>query len=201
MPAVDENVIAIADSYATALLELSEERGVSAQILDELAELTAGMERDEGLRDFLTSAAIDDDERSRVMEKAFRGKINDLLLDALLVMNAKGRSPIIPVVHERFRLALARAHGEVDVEVTTASPLSRKLRNRLLEVLGRITGKKPMLVETVDESLLGGLVVQIGDQKLNGSVARRLELLRESFRARASREIHAGKEYFELIEG
>jgi F-type H+-transporting ATPase subunit delta len=174
---------------------------MSAQILGELAELTAGMEREESLRNLLTSAAIDDDERGRVMEKAFRGRISDLLLDALLVMNTKGRSPIIPVIHERFRLALARTRGEVDVQVTTACPLNRRLRNRLLEVLGQVTGKKPMLVETVDESLLGGLVVQIGDQKLNSSVARRLELLRESFRSRASREIHAGKEYFDVVEG
>jgi F-type H+-transporting ATPase subunit delta len=197
MATVDDSVIAIADSYATALLELAEESGVSQQILDELAELTAGLRWDDALRDFLSSAAVDDDERARVMERVFRGKMSDLLLNTLLVMNSKGRSSIIPVVHERYRLALSRVRGELDVKVTTALPLNRKLRNRLVEVLGQVTGKKPVLVETVDESVLGGLAVQIGDEKLDGTVARRLELLRESFRHRASREIHAGSAYFE----
>ena len=201
MPTLDENVIAIADAYATALLELTEQRGLSDATLDELVALTEGMERDETLREFMTSAAIDDDVRCRTMEKAFRGRMSDLLLNTLQVMNAKGRSSIVSAVRDRFRLALARVRGQVDVQVTTAYPLTSKLRRRLVDILGRLTGRQPVLFERVDESVLGGLVVQIGDEKLDASVSRQMQLLRESLKERASREIHAGKEYFETTEG
>jgi F-type H+-transporting ATPase subunit delta len=197
MPTLDENVIAIADAYATALLDLTEQRGVSDATLDELVSLTEGMERDETLREFMTSAAIDDDVRCRTMEKVFRGRLSDLLLNTLQVMNAKGRSSIVSAVRDRFRLALARVRGQVDVQVTSAYPLTSKLRRRLVDILGRLTGKQPILFERLDESVLGGLVVQIGDEKLDASVSRQIELLRGSLKERASREIQAGKKSFE----
>ena len=79
--------------------------------------------------------------------------------------------------------------------VTSAVPLGADARERLTKAMQARTGKKPQLIERVDESLLGGLVVQVGDEKLDCSVAHRLATLRESFRERASREIQAGTAY------
>ncbi|MHC4067379.1 MAG: ATP synthase F1 subunit delta [Planctomycetota bacterium] len=197
MPATDDTVIAIADAYAEALLELSESQGNSDRILAELAELAACFEKDAAVADFFSSPAVDDQTRQDALEKMFRGRLNDLLVDALCVLNSKGRASIVPAVYERFRLALERVRGEVDVQVTSAHPLTSKLRDRLREVLGRQTGRRPRLIERVDPAMLGGLVVQIGDEKLDCSAARRLQLLGQAFRERASREIHAGKAYFE----
>ena len=201
MATTDDTVIAIADSYAQALLELSEERGNSDEVLAELGELAAYLEKDAALADFLASPAVDEEARQAAMEKMFRNRMNDLLLDTLQVLNAKGRSSIVPALHERYRLALERARGAVDVQVTTAVPLTNELRDRLGQTVARRTGLRPLLTEEVDSSLLGGLVVQIGDEKLDGSVSNRLRQLREALRDRASREIHAGKEYFEGVEG
>jgi len=197
MATTDDTVIAIADSYAEALLGLSESQGNSDKILAELAELAAGFEQDEAVADFFSSPAVDDQARQAGLEKMFRGRLSDLLVDTLCVLNAKGRASIIPAVYERYRLALERLRGEVDVYVTGAHPLTSKLRGRLSEVVARRTGQRPRLIENVDPLLLGGLVVQIGDEKLDCSVANRLRSLRESLRDRASREIHAGKVYFE----
>ncbi|HUU83422.1 MAG TPA: ATP synthase F1 subunit delta [Phycisphaerae bacterium] len=193
--------IAIADAYAEALLELSEERGNSDAILTELGEVAGLIEKDAVLADFLASPAVDEQEREAELEKIFRGRMNDLLLDTLQVVNAKDRASIIPAIYERYRLALQRARGDVDVRVTTAVPLTRKLLDRLRETLKRRTGRKPLINEEVDASLLGGLVVQIGDEKLDCSISSRLRRLRQAMRGRASREIHAGKDYFEAVEG
>lgn len=201
MATTDDTVIAIADSYAQALLELSEERGNSDEVLAELGELAAYLGKDAALADFLASPAVDEESRQAAMEKMFRNRMNDLLLDTLQVLNVKGRSSIIPTLYERYRSALERARGAVDVQVTTAVPLTDELRDRLGQTVARRTGLRPLLTEEVDPSLLGGLVVQIGDQKLDGSVSNRLRQLREALRDRASREIHAGKEYFEGVEG
>lgn len=201
MATTDDTVIAIADAYAQALLELSQEQGNSDVILAELGGLAAYLEKDAALADFMASPAVDDQAREAALEKIFRGKMNDLLLDTLQVLNAKGRSSIAPALYERYRLALEQVRGGVDVRVTTAVPLTRKLRDRLGETVARRTGLRPLLTEEVDPSLLGGLVVQIGDQKLDCSVSHRLHRLREALRDRASREIHAGREYFEAAEG
>ncbi len=111
MPTLDQTVIAGTDIYAGALSDLAEKRALSDQVLAELAELGGGIERDADLHSFLTSPAVDDGDRGRVMEKVFRGKMSDLLLDALLVMNAKGRANLIPVLPERLLKALRAREG------------------------------------------------------------------------------------------
>ena len=70
-------------------------------------------------------------------------------------------------------------------------PLNDALRQRLRRVVSRMTGRDTRLIEAVDESLVGGLVVRIGDQKIDTSVARGLALLNKRFEERASAEVHA----------
>ncbi|MCP4249476.1 MAG: ATP synthase F1 subunit delta [bacterium] len=197
MATTDDTVTAIADSYAEALLALSEQRGLSDRVLAELGELAACFEKDPAVADFFSSPAVDDTARQAALEKMFRGRLDDLTVDALQVLNAKGRAALVPAVYERFRLGLERVRGEIDVTVTSAVALGAGERDRLVEAMQARTGKKPQLIERVDESLLGGLVVQVGDEKLDCSVANQLATLRESFRERASREIHAGAAYIE----
>ena len=197
MSTTDDSTITIADSYALALLELTEQQGVSDAVLGELTTLKTGLETDADLANYMSSAAIDQDARAKTMERAFRGKMSDVLVNALLVMNAKGRSSIVAVLCDRYRRALELRRGQVEVQVTSATPLNRKQRSHLTEVLARITGQTPLLSEAVDESMLGGLVVQIGDEKLDCSVASRINALRQALSDRASREIHAGRQYVE----
>jgi len=199
MPTVDDTVIAVADVYASALLNLTEAAGTSAAVRDELAELAAYIAKDQAFRNFLESPAVDSEARKKTLEKLFRGRVIDVLLDTLQVMNAKGRSGIVPTLHERFRLLVEAVRGEVDVHVTTAAPLSEELRTKLLDVLRRHTGKKPELIERVEPNLIGGLVVRVGDEKIDGSVAHKLATMRGSLLERASREIHSGKQYFEGV--
>lgn len=195
MSTTDDSTIAIADSYAQALLELTEQQGVSDAVLEELTTLQAGLATDADLANFMTSAAIDKDARAKTMERAFRGKMSDVLVNALLVMNAKGRSSIIAALADRYRRALELRRGQVEVQVTSAIALNKKQRSRLTEVLARITGREPLLSEAVDESMLGGLVVRIGDQKLDCTIASRIKALRQALADRASKEIHAGQRY------
>jgi len=197
MATVDDTEITIADSYAAAVLELAEAAGASEDLLEEFGGLVAALEQEETLRYFLISPAVDDDARREGLEKAFRGQASDLLVNTLQVLNAKGRMQILPTLYERYRLALEEIRGEIDVEITTALPLPDALREPLTESLRRRTGKTPRLIEKVDDSVLGGLIVQIGDEKLDGSAAHHLRLLRGTLRERASREIHAGKDYLE----
>ena len=85
--------------------------------------------------------------------------------------------------------------GGIEVQVQTATALSESARERLRAVFAKKTGRKPRIVETVDASLVGGLVVRIGDEKLDATVARKLAVLSEALLERASREIHRGGEY------
>jgi F-type H+-transporting ATPase subunit delta len=125
----------------------------------------------------------------------FRGQASDLLLDSLQVINRKGRLGQLRAIAESYRIALRDLRGWVDVHVRTAVPLDAAQRTRLQDVLAASTGKKPTLVERLDPSLLGGMVVEVAGKKFDASVASRLHDLSEALLARASREIHSGTAY------
>jgi len=193
MSTVDDTAIAIADEYAEAALALAEEHGVTDTFLSELNDFVVYMQSDETFGNFMESPIIEDDERGEVLERTLRGKMSDLLLETILVLNRKRRAAMIPLFFERFRAALEHSRNEVEVLVTTAHPLTADLRARLSQALTERTGRRPQMTECVDASLIGGMSILIEDELLDDSVASHLQRMQRTFVERASRELHAGK--------
>ncbi len=190
MSRVDDKQIGIARLYSRALLELAEKAGVAEAVLQELDDLVGLIEGDAEVERFFTSPLIDPEKREQSLETLFRGRMNDLLADTLQVMNRKGRLEVLAALAQLYREDYETRRGRVEVEATTAIELSETLRRKLRDELKRATGREIALVERVDPSLVGGLVVRIGDRKYDGSIRRRIEALRESFHQRARQEIY-----------
>jgi len=195
MANVDDRDLAVGRLYAEAMLGLAEEQGASDALFDELKELVAFLDQNPKVGHFLASQMVDEEGRARVIEDLFRGNASDLLVDSLQVINRKGRLGQIRAVAESYRIALRDLRGWVDVHVRTAVPLDDALRTRLQDAMAASTGKKPALIERIDPSLIGGLVVEVAGKKFDASVASRLQDLSEALLARASREIHRGGAY------
>ncbi|MCH8966746.1 MAG: F0F1 ATP synthase subunit delta, partial [Planctomycetes bacterium] len=85
----------------------------------------------------------------------------------------------------------------VEVYIQTASPMTDPLREQIKEVAVKQTGRQAKLVETVDESLIGGLVMRIGDLKFDASIATRLRRLGQALQDRASHELLSGRKHWE----
>ncbi len=194
---VDDIGIAIADVYAKALMKLAAGADGEEAALEELADLVTYVNANAGFESFLTSVTVDIGARRQTLEKALRGKASDLLVNFLQILNTKERMPLLEQIHVQYRLAFEAKRGQVEVTATSATPLSGGVREALLGALRRYTGRDPILTEEVDASLIGGLVVHVGDEKIDFSVSRRLQGYRGVFLARASREIHSGREYFQ----
>jgi F-type H+-transporting ATPase subunit delta len=143
-------------------------------------------------RDFLTNPAIDGDERSTSIERMFRGRTHDLVVDTLQVMNRKGRIALVPAMAVAYRAAHDELAGRVEVRVTSAVPLSDDQRRRLASAIESGSGLTATLVESVDPGVVGGLVVVVGDRKADASVATKLRNLSEALRSRASRQLRSG---------
>ncbi len=195
MAGVDERDREVGRLYAEAMLHVAEEQGQSEALLEELDGLVAYMDGHPEFERFLGSPLVEEGPHEQVLEKAFRGKASDLLVDSLLVVNRKGRLSSVRAIALAYRAALRDLRGWVDVRVRTAVPLTPELRNRLTEVLAAATGRTPTLIEKVDPAVIGGLVVQVAGRKIDASVASRLHDLSTALASRAAREIHSGKAY------
>jgi len=190
---VDEVGVAIAGVYARALLAMAAKFGAQESVLRELDDVVAYADREATFGQFLESSVIDTDQRRASLEKMFRGRLSDLVLDTLQILNRKERLALLEVIARQYRLALEGQRHEIEITVTSAVALTDETRRQLVEALKRHTGAEPVLTQEVDANLIGGMVVRIGDEKIDFSLATQLRRLREALLARASREIHAGR--------
>jgi len=192
MASVNDRALTLGRIYAKGILELAEAEGQSEALLGELANLAGIVASDPELEQFFSSPLIEDETRQPVIEKVFRGRASDLLVDTLQVINRKGRLGILPAIAEAYRQEYRELHGMVDARVRTAVPLSAELRARLRDTVARFTGKQPDLIEKVDPALIGGMIIEVAGKKIDSSVAFRLKQLGASLDRRASQEIQGG---------
>jgi F-type H+-transporting ATPase subunit delta len=192
MPRIDDRQIALARVYSGAMLELAERAGQAEPLLEELLGVATLVEREPDLAAFFSSPLIEDEARREVIEKVLRGHASDLLVDSLQVINVKGRLDLLPTIAEAYRQAFEALRGRIEVKVESAVALDPEQRAALAESVRRSTGKHARLVETVDQALLAGLVVRVGDEKFDGSAANQLRKLAATLLERASQEIQHG---------
>jgi F-type H+-transporting ATPase subunit delta len=192
MSNVDDRSLGLGRLYARSILDLAEEQGGADVLLDELTGLAQYLESNSELETFFGSPLVEDETRARTIEKIFRGRASDLLVDALQVINRKGRLGALRAIAEAYRQELRDRRGLVDAVVRTAVPLNDSLRAGLTDSLARFTGRQPTLIEKVDPALIGGMVVEVAGTKIDTSVASRLKGLGAALERRASEEIHRG---------
>jgi F-type H+-transporting ATPase subunit delta len=197
LPGVDEQELAVAGVYARALLGLAVDHEEAETIETELADLVRVLAAEPEIESYLTSPLVDEEARAAALESAFRTRLSELVVNTLQVMNSKGRLGLLRALAESYRLENEERRGEVDVEVTTAIELSDDLRRRIAVAASRFAGRRARLVERVEPDLLGGLVLRIGDRKIDSSLARQIHGAREGFLERASQELQDEKSYFE----
>lgn len=193
--ATDTGAIAGAgDVYAQALLEAANEAGRTGAVAEQFNDLIRYMDQDGDFDRFMTASTVNDEVRRSSLERLFRGRMEDLLLNLLQVLNDRGRSELLRPIHERFRLRLEEQRQQMEVEVITAVPLGDEALGRLTAMLSERIGRQAIAVPRVEESIIGGLVLQVGDRRLDASMARQLVRLRERLLGRASAEIHQGRQ-------
>ncbi len=199
MAVIDDTAIGIADVYARSLFDLAAAGNAVDGVAGEFGDLIELIDAQPDVATFMTSEAIDVDRRAETLEKLFRGQLGDLLLNTLLVINGKGRLSLIREIHAAFVRLREEQQNRVDATVTTATALNDEQRQRVIDSIGQRTGKQVTLYEQVDPEILGGLVVQVGDERLDGSVASQLGRIEQLLHERAGQELPALRE--SAVEG
>lgn len=165
--------------YARALFELAREKNCSEQVAGELAEITALAQTLPEMAEFLDSKRLGREEKKKIVTELFREKISSLTFNFLQLLIDKGREAELPEVGRYFQKLWRESQGVVVGEVTGAVPLSQEEVSRLEVNLSQGLGRQVRLVAKVDTSLLGGLVVKIGDLVMDGTIHTRLARLGE----------------------
>lgn len=176
--------------YAKALLGAADRAGVTDLVLEELQSLLGDVLRK--LPNFaaaLESPRLSHEEKLALLDRAFGGRMNPLLLNFLKVVSRHGRLDCLPAIEREARRLYNEQRGRIEVRVRTAEPLDGELLQTINDRLSAALHSELDLTSDVDPGLLGGVVVRVGDTVYDGSVANRLERLRTTALAKAKQEI------------
>ncbi|HPC22988.1 MAG TPA: ATP synthase F1 subunit delta [Phycisphaerae bacterium] len=182
----------IAKVYADALFDLAKAAGTIDKIGAELQELASFQVQEPQFAEFLSSQVIDDDERERSLERMFRGRVDDTLLDTLQVMNQHGRIGLLPQLLRAFVLRIEEDRGQVEVRAISAVELSGVEQADVQTLAAQLTGRQPLMDYRIDPSIIGGLVLEVGGYRYDDSVRHNLDALRRRMLERSSRGLKIG---------
>lgn len=168
----------VARNYAEALLVLARKAEDAAGWGSMLRQVASAMRTDLTLSRFLESPRISTHAKSEVLSKALGDRVPRLFLRFLQQLVKNRRQMLIPVVADEYDTLLDASQGIVHARVTVARETSEADVSMIGQRLSSIVGKQVVPHVAIDPSILGGVVVRMGDTVMDGSVRRKLAILR-----------------------
>jgi F-type H+-transporting ATPase subunit delta len=193
----DDTVIAVARRYAEALLDAAQKAGQADPALEELDEFRSDvLGRFPRFAELLASERVPAAEKDRILTQAFEGRASDLVLRFLRVLNRHGRLGLLGPIIAEARTIWDRRNRRIPVSVRTAVPLGEDQMQALKDRLAGLVPGTPILSMSTDPSLIGGLVIQVGDHLYDASVKNRLTQLRHRLIEGKMHEIQSRRDQF-----
>lgn len=178
----------VAALYSKALLGAAGDR--SDQIADELESVVKDcLDRFPKLETALASPRITEEAKETMLNRVFQGKLDKTLLNFLKVLTRRRRLGALRAIQVATSALRDEKHGKVRVQVTSAQPLTDTQKSEIIAKLKTNLGKTAVLVEKIDPSLLGGLILRIGDRVYDGSALGKLQVLRRAVASGVERSI------------
>lgn len=173
----------IAKRYATAVFELSKETNSLESLEADVDALDGALTDSADLRTLITSPVYSRDQvTSAITAVSQKMNLSQTMSGTLGLMASKRRLFALPQVLSALRDLIAEKKGEMTAEITSANALSPEQEAELVRVLKERVGKEIKLKSTVDESLIGGLVIKVGSQMIDTSIRAQLAALKNSMK-------------------
>ncbi len=161
--------------YAEALLAAAEKGAVSDLVVQQLQEIVDDcLANHPQLAAALKSPRVDVKEKARIIDRLFASQVDTTLLRFLKIVAQRGRLGFLRPIASAAKALRDEQLGRASVEVRSAVPLTDELRSSIGSRLGEFLGREVVLREKVDPSVIGGLVIRVGDTVYDSSVAGRL---------------------------
>lgn len=165
--------------YAEALFAAGEDKGKINELQEQLAKFADAVDADRDLQVFLFSPYLSSNDKVEGLRRAVTGAEPEFS-NFLELLVEKGRMPEVFRIRREFDELWKKANRRLDVTVTSAIELDPSVVGKIGEEVERQTGEKVELSSEVDDGILGGIVLRVGNMVLDASIRTRLEKLRKS---------------------
>ncbi|CQR70624.1 ATP synthase subunit delta [Sporomusa ovata DSM 2662] len=170
------NMLAL--KYAQAVYELASEKAMLDVVEKQLKLVEATIAGHADLATLMYHPLVPAPAKKDTITRVFAGDLDGFVQNFLLLLIDKRREPALPAIISEYTRLANEARNIAEAEVFTAKELSTKQLEALAAKLSKVTGKNIVLKTTLDQELIGGIVVKIGDKLIDGSVQRQLKALK-----------------------
>ncbi len=164
--------------YAEAVFDLATRDDALDRWATDLGNAAAMLSNEQAAR-IVESPAVPAEERRALVHRLLEGRVSEAAERLIALLIDRGRVDLLPAVATEYAHLLNRRRGIVEATVTSAAPLTPDELRAVQAKVEQMSESKVELRTAVDESLIGGLTVRIGDRLLDASVRGRLERLRD----------------------
>ncbi len=169
--------------YAKALLAFSQEKKQAEKVKDDMQLIFNTVKDSAELQKFLQSPVIKSKDKEAALNELFK-KVNKVTQGLFKTLLDNRRVELLGEVAEKYIILFNELKGKETAVVTTAVPLTKALEKKILDKVKELTGKKVTLENKIDESILGGFVLRVGDLQYNASIASKLGNLKRELTTR-----------------
>jgi len=177
----NESMSRAAIRYAKAVLDLATDGGNVDAVLNDMKSISATLEGSKDLRLALQSPVIKENDKRAILKEVF-AKSSTETLGLLDILIDNKRATILGKVAENYVSLYNEQKGLQVATVTTAVAITSELEAKVLAKVTELTGSTDVKLENiVDESIIGGFVLRVGDTQYNASIASQLSKLKREF--------------------
>ncbi len=170
----------VAYRYAKSLFDLAIEKNVVNEVNDDMVTFKKVCDENRQFLVVLGNPIIRHHVKLGILKKTFENNVNPVTFSIFSVLTKKNRENLIYSIAEEFDKLYNQQQGVQKVTVTTVTKLTEAQKEEFTKVVSQATGKQVVLEEKVNEDLIGGYILSVGDTQIDTSVRKRLNELKLS---------------------
>jgi F-type H+-transporting ATPase subunit delta len=172
----------VASRYAKSLLELAAEKGALEAVHNDMVEFSKVCHENRDFTLMLKNPIIKHDKKRTILKKVFEGKVHELTMAIFDIITRKNRESVLPAIAQEFHSQYNFHKGIEVANVVTAVPLDKDLKSKIEKIVYQVSPfDKVELKEVVNEEIIGGFVLTIGDRQIDDSLKSKLKALELKF--------------------
>lgn len=166
--------------YAKATLDLAVDKKTADKVADDMRNVATVISENTELQNVLSSPVVKGDVKKNALNAIFK-ESNEITLGLIDTLTSNKRIEMLQEVAYKYIILFEKMKGEDVAHVTSAVALTADLEKKILAQVKKLTGNKVTLENTVDESIVGGFILRVGDLQYDASVANKLNGLKREF--------------------
>ncbi|MDN3587942.1 ATP synthase F1 subunit delta [Pedobacter aquatilis] len=174
--------IKVAGRYAKSLIDLAVENNALESTYNDMVLFEKAVDETPELEAILKNPIVPLDKKTGILNGVFADKVSKLTIAYFKIVVSKGRSAILFATAKQFIEQYNKLNGIVTADVTSATVLSAEAKEQVVAIVKRELGAKQVIInEKVNEKLIGGFILKVGDKQFDASIASGLNKLKKEF--------------------